>query len=80
MTERHFRFFQWNDLHVRDRHVAGRTGGYPGCNEKVAWLAAAARGEVAGNEAPDFIISAGDLICGGIDDSCQPAVRMFLSR
>lgn len=31
-------------------------------------------------EAPDFIISAGDLICGGIDDSCQPAVRMFLSR
>lgn len=38
MTERHFRFFQWNDLHVRDRHVAGRSGGYPGCNEKVAGL------------------------------------------
>jgi len=43
-------------------------------------LAVAARGEVAGIEAPDFIISAGDLICGGIDDSCQPGVRMFLSR
>ncbi len=68
MTTRRFRFFQWNDLHVRDRDVAGRTGGYPQCNEKAAWLATAARGEVPGIEPPDFIASVGDLICGETAD------------
>ena len=67
-TSRRFRFFQWNDLHVRDRNVPGRTGGYPGCNEKAAWLAAVTRGEVADIEPPDFVASVGDLICGQIDD------------
>lgn len=65
---RRFRFFQWNDFHMRNPAVEGRSAGYPGCNDKAAWAAAAARGEIAGIEAPDFIASVGDLICGEIDD------------
>lgn len=69
---RRFRFFQWNDLHVRDRSVPERTGGYPGCNEKAAWLGAVARGEAVGTagdiEPADFVASVGDLICGETAD------------
>jgi hypothetical protein len=65
---RRFRFYQWNDFHMRNRDVQGRSAGYPGCNEKAAWAAACARGEVEGIEAPNFIASVGDLICGEIDD------------
>ena len=68
MSTRRCRFFQWNDLHVHNFDVPGRSAGYPGCNEKAAWAAAAARGAVPGIAPPDFIAGIGDLIDGEIPD------------
>lgn len=62
-----FRIFQWNDFHVRDTAVSGRTAGYPRCNEKAAWARRCAQG-FNGLEPPEFIVSAGDLIDGEIGD------------
>lgn len=67
MGERLLRFFQWNDLHIRNRDIPGRGAGYPECNEKAAWAVACANGE-SDCEPPDFVASVGDIICGGIDD------------
>ena len=44
MGERLLRFFQWNDLHIRNRDTPGRGAGYPECNEKAAWAVACANG------------------------------------
>ncbi|MBT5874476.1 MAG: hypothetical protein HOH43_13745 [Candidatus Latescibacteria bacterium] len=67
MENRLFRFFQWNDMHIRNMEVAGRSGGYPGCNEKAGWAVACAQGR-HGFEVPDFVASVGDIICGEIED------------
>ena len=67
MDERLLRFFQWNDLHIRDRDIPGRGEGYPECNEKAAWAVACANGEST-CERPDFVASVGDIICRGGDD------------
>jgi 3',5'-cyclic AMP phosphodiesterase CpdA len=67
MSDRLFRFFQWNDMHIRDRDVPGRSAGYPNCNEKAAWAVECAQGKRE-LEPPDFIASAGDIICGEIED------------
>ena len=67
MDNRLFRFFQWNDMHIRNRSVPGRNAGYPNCNEKAAWAAACAQGK-PDFEKPDFIASVGDIICGEIED------------
>ncbi|MCX5659697.1 MAG: metallophosphoesterase, partial [Planctomycetota bacterium] len=73
-----FRFFQWNDLHVRDQAIPGRGRGYPRCNEKAAWARSLVPGSPAGAnpigasgepiEPPDFIVSAGDIVDGEIAD------------
>src|SRR5260221_1555223 len=62
-----FRFFQWNDFHLRDDSVAGRPTGYPRGNDKAAWARDCALGH-GGIEPPEFIVSAGDLIDGEIED------------
>lgn len=67
MDTRLFRFIQWNDLHIRDRNVPGRSAGYPGCNEKATWALECAQGK-HGFEAPAFVASVGDIICGEIKD------------
>ena len=67
MDDRLFRFFQWNDMHIRNRDVPGRNAGYPGCNEKATWAAECAQGK-HDFEPPDFIASVGDIICGEIED------------
>ncbi len=67
MDSRLFRFFQWNDMHIRNRDVPGRSAGYPRCNEKAAWAAECAQGKY-GFEPPDFVASVGDIICGEIED------------
>lgn len=66
-TRRLFRFFQWNDFHIRDEGVAGRSPGYPRGNEKAAWARRCALGR-GGIEPPDLTVSAGDLIDGEIAD------------
>lgn len=71
-----FRFFQWNDLHLRDESIPGRRGGYPRGNAKAAWARSIVRprtGAVAaengdGIDPPDFIASVGDLIDGELSD------------
>jgi hypothetical protein len=66
-SERRFRFFLWNDMHVRAPEVVDRPPGYPNANEKAAWAAECAAGQ-GGIEKPDFVLSAGDLIDGEIPD------------
>lgn len=62
-----FRFFFWNDMHLRAPHVRPRHPGYPFCNEKGFWAAECARG-LHGFKPPDFVLSGGDLIDGEIPD------------
>ena len=54
---RRFRFFQWNDVHLR----ADELPTYPFATEKAEWLVKCANGE-GGMEAPDFVLSGGDLV------------------
>jgi len=64
---RRFRFMVWNDVHVRDPLVSGRPPGYPRANDKAAWLVSCAQGS-GKMEAPDFVLSAGDIVDGEISD------------
>lgn len=65
--ERLFRFFQWNDVHLRGDASPTRSRGYPGAEARGAWLAKCALGQ-AGIEPPDFVASAGDIIDGETPD------------
>ncbi len=62
-----FRFFLWNDMHIRSPKVSGRPVGYPFVNEKALWALECALGR-HGFEQPDFVLSAGDIIDGEIPD------------
>lgn len=64
---RRFRFFLWNDLHVRDPEAPRPHAGYPYANEKARWALEWAQGK-RGLEPPDFVLSAGDLIDGEMED------------
>lgn len=75
MSNRRFRFFQWNDLHVR--HEVAPEGGYPNANAKAAWSVSAACGETP-IEAPDFVASVGDLVHGEPD--CHTDDLAYLAR
>jgi len=59
-----FRFFIWNDMHMRGNRDLRDQYGNPYANEKAAWALECAMGK-HGFDAPDFIVSAGDLINGG---------------
>jgi hypothetical protein len=59
--ERRFRFFLWNDMHVRA--PGSGTRGYPLSNEKALWAAECTRGKHS-LEPPDFVVSAGDIVHG----------------
>jgi hypothetical protein len=61
-----FRFFVWNDMHIR-ADVPDRHEGYPFANEKAVWALECANGQ-HGFEPPDFILSLGDIIDGEIPD------------
>lgn len=66
-AKRRFRLVLWNDVHVRDTAISGRAAGYPRTNEKALWLFEWIR-RARGNDAPDFVLSAGDIIDGEISD------------
>lgn len=66
-NDRLFRFFQWNDVHLRGDPAPARPGGYPGAEARGAWLAQCALGQ-GGIERPDFVASAGDIIDGETPD------------
>lgn len=68
--ERRFRFFVWNDMHVRAQGVAGRPPGYPCAEEKARWALECALG-LHDIEPPDFVVSAGDIIDGELEDFDQ---------
>lgn len=68
--KRRFRFFLWNDIHVRNPEVPDRPPPYPLANEKAQWAVECAQGK-HGVEPPDFIMSAGDIIDGEIPDFGQ---------
>jgi Calcineurin-like phosphoesterase len=66
-TRRRFRFFLWNDMHVRAPEIIAQHPTYPFANEKAAWAAECAQGK-HGIERPDLVVSAGDIINGEIPD------------
>ena len=55
--DRRFRFLLWNDIHIR----ADELPTYPFATEKAEWCLQCANGEGL-VEAPDFIVSAGDIV------------------
>ncbi len=60
------RFVVWNDMHIK-ADIPGRPPWYPGANRRAFW----ARDQVVrapSDERPDFVLSVGDIIDGGIDD------------
>lgn len=65
-----FRFFLWNDMHMRGPQVHPRHPGYPGCNEKALWALECAQGRHE-LETPDFVASAGDIVDGEIADDAD---------
>jgi len=77
-----FRFFFWNDMHIRAPHLLEEHGTYPLANEKAAWAVECARGEHS-IEPPDFIASGGDIINGEIpnyDEDFQYMQSLILDR
>ncbi|MDP6114116.1 MAG: metallophosphoesterase [Planctomycetota bacterium] len=66
-NERLFRFFFWNDIHLRAPHLFPEHRTYPLANEKAAWAVECALGKHE-LEPPDFVLSGGDIINGEIPD------------
>lgn len=54
-------------MHLRSPHVPGRPPGYPSAHEKAIWALECVQGR-HGLDAPDFVLSAGDIINGEIPD------------
>lgn len=66
-SPRRFRFFLWNDMHVRAQDVPGRPPGYPCAEDKARWALECALG-LHDIEPPDFVVSGGDIIDGELED------------
>lgn len=78
-----FRFFQWNDMHMRDPFAVRTRRADTNVNEKAGWALSCAAGEQDDIKRPDFIVSAGDLVCGKtpyIETDYAFVHRQMLSR
>jgi hypothetical protein len=64
-NQRLFRFFFWNDMHIRAPKLLPKYRTYPRANEKANWAVECALGQ-HGIEPPDFVASGGDWINGEI--------------